>query len=489
MNSSEDKDLGIKGWLSGKVPRVKPQESTTGQAVLDKHRIAVLPFVNMSPDPNDEYFADGMTEEIISTISGISGLRIISRTSAMSYKGTAKKVKEIGRELEVGSVLEGSFRKAGNRIRVTTQLINVADDEHLWTQSYDRNLDDIFEVQSDIAKHVAETLRVRILFPEKERIEKKPTESVEAYTLYLKGIYHSNKWVGDGYGKAIEYFKLAWKEDPAFALAYARAAECYVLIADASMPSGEAIPRAKECVSRALSLDDNLAEAYCARALIAHQYDWDWAKAEESYKKALSLNPSLAMAHYFHGWFLADMGRSKEAISEVVIACELDPMSPVTLGWSGWFSLLAGDYGRARFLLRGALELAPDLPGPHHNLALLNAAEGKFKEAVREADEAVSLDDVAHTRVVQAQVYAMAGLKERAREILDGVLSKFPGYSRAYVGVIYYLLGEKDKGWEWMLKAYETRDGGLVININSPAKKAAREDPRYLDLMKRIGLS
>jgi len=172
MNSSEDKGLGLKGWLSGKVPKAKPQEPVTGQVVLDKRRIAVLPFANMSPDPADEYFADGVTDEIISTVSGISGLRVISRTSIMRYKKTEKAVKEIGRELEVGSILEGSFRKAGSRIRVTAQLINVVDDEHLWAQNYDRNLDDVFEVQSDVAKQVAEALRVRILSSERESVWK-----------------------------------------------------------------------------------------------------------------------------------------------------------------------------------------------------------------------------------------------------------------------------------------------------------------------------
>jgi len=220
MNPSEDKDLGIKGWLVGKKSKVKPEESKTGQVVLDKHRIAVLPFVNMSPDPNDEYFADGVTEEIISTVSGISGLEVISRTSVMHYKKTEKTVKEIGRELEVGSVLEGSFRKAGNRIRVTTQLIDVAADKHLWAQNYDRTLDDIFAVQSDVARQVAEALQVRILSSEKERMERKPTESTFAYTLYLRGRSLWNRRDVQNLKRAMEYFELAVREDPSFALGY-----------------------------------------------------------------------------------------------------------------------------------------------------------------------------------------------------------------------------------------------------------------------------
>lgn len=472
------------------VPEVKSQESKTGQAVLNKHRIAVLPFVNMSPDPNDEYFADGMTEEIISTVSGISGLSVISRTSVMGYKGTAKKVKEIGRELEVGSVLEGSFRKAGNRIRVTTQLIDVAADRHLWAQNYDRNLDDVFEVQSDIAKQVADALRVRILFPEKERVEKKPTESVEAHTLYLKGVYYLNKWTKSGYERAIEYFKLACEQDPAFALAHARVAECYVLIADLAMPSGEAIPKAKEYVSLALSLDDSLAEAHYAQAMVANQYDWNWAKAEESFKKALALNPSLTDAHNYYAWFLAMMGRFKEAVSEAAIACELDPMSHLTLQSSGWIEWIAGEHDRARTHLTRALELAPDFVQAHLSLAELNATEVRFEEAVREADEAVRLSNDAWSVEQQAMVYAIAGLKKETREILEGLLTKkFPGYVAAsMIGAIYYLLGEKDAGWEWIQKAYEARDTFLVMWNSTSVMKAAREDPRFLDLLKRLGL-
>jgi serine/threonine-protein kinase len=224
--------------------------------------------------------------------------------------------------------------------------------------------------------------------------------------------------------------------------------------------------------------------------MIASQYDWDWAKAEESFKKALSLNPSLADAHNYYAWFLAEMGRSKEAVSEAAMACELDPMSPLTLGLSGIRSLFAREYDGARALTLRALELAPDCGVAHVGLAMLNVVEGKFEEAVREADEAARLANYSWQREWQAQVYAMVGLNEKAREILDGLLSKkFPGcLSPAFIGAIYYLLGEKEKGWEWMQKAYEARDTVLVMHNANPAMKAAREDPRYLNLLKRLGL-
>jgi Tfp pilus assembly protein PilF len=225
--------------------------------------------------------------------------------------------------------------------------------------------------------------------------------------------------------------------------------------------------------------------------MVANQYDWDWAKAEESFKKALSLNPSLAGTHSYYSWFLVMMGRSKEAVSEAATACELDPMSPLTLQMSGWIDWIAGDYDRARALLRRALELAPDFAMAHLSLAELSATERRLEEAVKEADEAVRLSNETMLVELQAAVYAMAGLMKEAREILEGLLTKkFPGYAAAsMIGAIYYFLGEKDAGWEWMHKAYEARDTVLVMWNNTSVMKAAREDPRFLDLLKRLGLS
>ena len=467
-------------WASGLLPA--PQGVS--------RRLAVLPLTNISPDPSDEFFADGLTEELISTISKVRDLGVISRTSVMQYKGHTKHVAEIGRELGVDSILEGSVRKAGSRIRVAVQLIDAGSDRHLWAERYDRDLDDIFEVQSDIARQVAEALRVRILHPEKERIEKRPTESVEAYTLYLKGIYQRSMWTPRAFGRAIEFLTQACQQDPAFALAYARVAECYVLIADQGVSSAEAIPKAKEYASRALSLDDSLVEAFYAQAMIANQFDWDWARAEDSFQRALSLNPSLAEAHNYYSWFLVMRGRPAEAISEADRACELDPMSPPTLQLSGFVDWIAGEYERARALFRRKLELAPGDVVAHQTLAFISVSEGKFPEAVREVDEATRLSGDVWSRQLQAQVYAMTGRKESARRALNEILSgKSPGHpSAAQIGAIYYMLGEKDKGWEWMQKAYEARDTVLAMFNRNLTMQAAREDPRVVDLLKRIGL-
>jgi adenylate cyclase len=310
------------------MPWEKPPAANE-EVILPRERIAILPFANMSPDPNDEYFADGMTEEIISTVSGISGLKVISRTSVMGYKGTTKKVEEIGRELKVGSVLEGSFRKAGNRIRVTTQLIKVSDDEHLWAQNYDRDMDDVFEVQSDVAKQVADALRVRILTPEIERIERKPTENATSYALYLKGRYLWNKRTMEEVGKAIECFEQALKEDPAFALGYVGIADCCLILANNFGVEKEANKeRAQKMLNKALELDPGLAEAHATKGfalLIEDRLE----ESKEEFEKSIELKPSYATAHHWYRSVLHQLRSWDEALEHIQRAVELDPLSAI----------------------------------------------------------------------------------------------------------------------------------------------------------------
>ena len=296
---------------------------------LPRDRVAILPFVSFSSDPADAYFADGETDDIISAVAGISGLSVISRTSVIGYKGTTKNVKEIGRELEVGSVLEGTFRKSGNRIRVTTQLIDVAQDRNLWAQNYDRELDDVFEVQSDVAKRVAEVLRVKILTPEKERIEKRPTESTSAYALYLKGRYLWNTRTLDDLKKARGYFQDAVREDPGFALGYAGEADCCTLLRCNYRIDAQAnLARAKALAARALELDPDLAEAHTTIADNLAD-EGDFRKAEEEFKRAIELKPSYATARQWYAITLLRLRRWGEALEQMERAEELDPLSPI----------------------------------------------------------------------------------------------------------------------------------------------------------------
>ncbi|HZW85760.1 MAG TPA: adenylate/guanylate cyclase domain-containing protein, partial [Nitrososphaerales archaeon] len=305
-----------------------PWESEgTADSPLDTTRVAVLPFANFSSDPNDAYFADGITEEIITTVSGVSGLSVISRTSVMGYKGSSKKVREIGKELEVGSVLEGSFRKAGNKIRITTQLIDVAGDKHLWAQNYDRELDDVFAVQSDIAHQVAEALKVRILPHEEQKIDKMLTRNPEAHTLYLKGRYFWNQRTKESMLKAIREYKGAIELDPEFSQAYAGIADCYAVMGNhGHIPFAEAFPKVKEFALKAVEFDPTSGEAHTSLAsALSSLRD---PSAEDEFKKAIQLNPSYATAHHWYGIRLFRTGRLDQALQEAKKAQELDPLSP-----------------------------------------------------------------------------------------------------------------------------------------------------------------
>ena len=329
----------------------------------------MLPLKNISPDPKDEYFADGLTEEFISTISKVRELSVISSTSAMQYKNRSKPVVEIGRELNAGTILEGSVRKAGNRVRITVQMIDAMHDKHQWVESYDRELQDVFAIQSDIASRVADALKVELLADERKVIGKALTESVEAHNLYLKGVYHFNRGSPSDIERANEYFELACEQDPRFALAYAKVAYGYIVLAGESISSLEAFAKAKDFLKQALSLDDRLAEAHTVQALISLQYDWDWAATERSFKEAISLNPSLAEGHVFYAWFLAVMGRFVEAISEATRALELDPVSPFTGIICSHVNWLAGRNDRARELCMRILEIHPNFARAHLQLA------------------------------------------------------------------------------------------------------------------------
>ena len=477
--------------LAHPVPKVKPQESKTGQVVLDKHRIAVLPFVNMSPDPADEYFADGMTEEIISTVSGISDLRVISRTSIMRYKKTEKTVKEIGRELEVGSILEGSFRKAGNRIRVTTQLIDVADDEHLWAQNYDRNLDDVFAVQSDVAKQVAEALRVRILSSEKERVEKKPTESTAAYTLYLKGRSLWNKRGPQDLKKAMEYFELAVHEDPSFALGYAGQADCAILLrTNWDIDREENLAKAKAMAERALQLDPALAEAHATLGFV-YLGEFDLRRAEEEFRKAIELKPSYAMAHQWYFRILCSELTWDEALREIEKAVELDPLSGIIITNLGDYYSARRDWQRAAEKWRIAVELGQE--SAHRRLAQAYGMMKMYDQMDKEAEIwARYIHDVAPGIRVYIDAYSayFKGDKGTVSRLLPE-LEAHPKetFMTAYgIACFHFFLGEVDKGFEWLERAYSRREFLLLYIQSDWDLDGVRTDPRYLDLLRRLGL-
>jgi TolB-like protein/class 3 adenylate cyclase len=474
---------------------VMPWEQQSGakeEIVLPRDRIAILPFANMSPDPNDQYFADGMTEEIISTVSGISGLNVISRTSVMGYKGTTKKVEEIGKELKAGSVLEGSFRKAGNKIRVTTQLIDVAADRHLWAQNYDRSLDDIFEVQSDVAKQVAEALRVKILTLEKERIDKKPTESAAAYTLYLRGRSIWNRRGLEDLKKAMEYFELAVKEDPRFALGYAGQADCAVLLAgEEQFDLREGLTKAKDMAERALQLDPAQAEAHSTLGMVCF-YEFSPRTAEEEFKKAIELKPSYATAHQWYSFVLRSELRWDEALREAEKAVELDPLSGIIMMNLGFHYSDRRDFAKAAEKYRIALELGLE-PQARSNLFVAYGMMKVFDQMEKEAEIVTkqlqgTYPDI-RTLIDAFKAYCK-GDKETVRRLLPqfAVHPKEVGAHPCNVADFYFYLGEVDKGFEWLERAYSELDSSLLSIQHDWDLDGVRNDPRYLDLVKRLGL-
>jgi TolB-like protein len=472
------------------MPWEQPQ--TTEEIVLPRDRIAILPFRNMSPDPNDEYFAEGITEEIISTVSGISGLNVISRTSVMGYKGTTKKVEEIGRELRVGSVLEGSFRKAGNKIRVTAQLIDVAVDRHLWAQNYDRNLDDVFEVQSDVARRVADALRVKILSPELGRIERKPTGSTEAYSLYLKGRYYWSKRGAENVKKAIEYFELAVHEDPSFALGYVGLADCYLILKNWGFDMGANLERARNMIAKALELDHGLAEAHTTKGLMLRD-EHNLRLAEKEFRDAIGLKPSYATAHQWYFGLLLSQLRWDEALDQIEKAVELDPLSPVINYNHGIYYYARRDYGRAIELFRKVTALDPSYP-PVHVLMISIYGRMKMYDNMRgEIAIARELLKGVYPSILDVWVKMAIARWEDDKETLRKLLPEAeahanePGHPEVTIASYYFHLGEIDKGFEWLERAYNVKEDLGDIKYD-PDYDGVRADPRYLDLLKRLGL-
>jgi adenylate cyclase len=475
---------------------VLPWEKELGPAAaqLDATRVAVLPFANMSPDPNDSYFADGITEEIISTLSGVSGLNVISRTSVMGYKGTTKRLREIGNELEAGSVLEGSFRKAGNRIRVTAQLVDVRDDRHVWSQSYDRNLDDVFGVQTDIAKQVSDSLRVKILAPEIDRIERRPTESSKAYNLYLRGRYHLNKRTIEDINRAAEYFDQAVKEDARFALGHAGLADCHELLAiNYGIDVTANHERAKQEVSTALDLDEDLAEAHATRGLILH-YRYQFAAAEQEFKKAIELKPSYATAHQWYFHVLKTELRWDEALREIEKAVELDPFSQViNLNHAAYYQARR-DYENALELGKKALELDPSNPGAHFQLGQTYARLKKLDDARRECEIGIKLFQQTYPPVLQRMGAFTAYIGDNKEEVqrllpaLKSGLGQAMAASAMEIAAYCFYLGEDDAGFEWLERSYSRKESELLDIGFDETFDNLRGDPRYQNLLERLGL-
>ncbi|MGE0130691.1 MAG: protein kinase [Blastocatellales bacterium] len=453
--------------------------------------IAVLPFANISNDPDNEYFCDGLAEELLNALSKIEALRVAARTSAFSFKGKETDIREIGQKLNVGAVLEGSVRKAGNRLRITAQLVNVADGYHLWSERYDRELQDIFDIQDEITLAIVDALKVKLLGAEKAAVTKRYTDNTEAYQLYLQGRFHFSKWTEEGFRKAIKCYEQALAHEPNYAPAFGGLAYCYYCLWwFGHLPPAESEPKAREAITKALALDPALAEAQLTLANIKFYFERDWPGAERKFKQALELSPNSAEATSQYGLFLGVMGRQAEAVAQGMRALELDPLSLVTNIIVGWIFWTVGQADQMLAQGRKLIELEPNFFGGHTLLGVGYWILGDYEQAISHLQKAVNLGD---RRALSSLgcFYGIVGEQDRARQTLEELqaLSAQRYVQRYDLAIVHAGLGEMDRAFELLEQAYEQREGILVflkqVALRIPGLNA---DPRLADLMRRIGL-
>lgn len=462
----------------------------------EQKRIAVLPFTNISSEKDDEYFADGMTEELISTLSKISELRIIARTSVMQYKGSKKNIGEIGIELHAGTILQGSVRKSLNQLRISVQLIEASSEELLWSQDYDREFKDIFAIQSDIARHVADALKVKLLNRENEQIEKQPVSDTQAYNQYLKARFFWNKRTESDLIRCIELLESAIETDPDFALAHAALADAYIIFGDYNyLTPNEAFPKARQAAEKALVINDRLAQAHTALACIKSVYEWDWPGAEKEFGLAQSLSADYAISHHWYAInFLVPHKRYKEAISEINKALEIDPLSLIINTTAGLVYYFAGEYKKAIEKYEETLALNDNFAVAYYFSGWAYAQIADHKKAIRAMKKAIAIsgDSVA----LQAEfgcVYAMCGeindALEIYRQIQDTTNTEITSaYSMYSIAAFYACLFKTDLAVEWLQRAYDERSYRLIYLATDPWFKKILADPRIKKLIAKIGL-
>ena len=447
--------------------------------------IAVLPLENLSGDPEQEYFVDGMTEALIADLARVRGLRVISRTSSMAYRNSGKTLPVIARELNVDAIVEGSVLRAGDRVRITAQLIQASSDEHLWSDSYDRDLQDVLALHSEVARAIAGEIQLQLSSPQKSDNPARPVDPA-ALEAYLKGRHHWNKRTGSDLWKSIEYFETAIGLDPDWALAHSGLAEAYVLLAvyDQEVQPRTSMPRARAAAERALELVDELAPAHAALAAVRLWYDWDWAGAEAGFQRALELDPSYATAHHWYSLHQALM-KQPDAVEHAQRAQELDPLATVIGTNLGIVQLFTRDYDGSIETLRSTLEFDPGFAFAEEWLITVYIAKGMHEEAVEVAERLTRTHPDPGRRVFLAHAYAGAGRNADARRILAEV--RDAGVDPLTVANAYAALRDAAAAFEWLEKGYERRSLRLSWISVDPAFDPLRDDPRFQDLLRRIG--
>ncbi|HWO00671.1 MAG TPA: tetratricopeptide repeat protein, partial [Blastocatellia bacterium] len=462
-----------------------------GGAVRSIDSIAVLPFVNESSDPNTDYLSDGITESLINNLSQSHSLRVMSRNSVFRYKDQKADPKKIGRALGVQSVLNGRIVQRGDNLSISVELVDARDDTQIWGEQYNRKLSDVLALQEEIARQISQKLQLKLSGDDENRVGKHFTEDPEAYKLYLKGRFYWSKRTEDGLRKGIDYFNQAIERDPTYALAYAGLADCYAILVELeASPPTELYPKVKAAAQQALEIDDSLAEAHTSLGA-AYEYEWDWADAENQYKRAVELNPSYATAHHWYAAYLISRLRSDEAIREMQRALELDPLSLIINTSMGRVLYGAGQYDRAVEQLKKTLDLDPNFAEAHFQLGMVYEQKRMFDEAIREFQTAADLFQDPMMRAWIARTCAIAGRRSESERALAEVkaLSKQQYLSPYLMASIYAALGQKDAAFEWLERVYTDHSYYVVwLNVDR-VFDGIRPDPRFQDLLNRIGIA
>jgi len=468
-----------------------PQRPQNIRGTAPAKSIAVLPFVNMSADKNDEYLSDGMTEELINALAKVPGLRVPGRTSCFAFKGKAEEdiFRKVGDQLRVNTVLEGSVRKAGEKLRVTAQLINVSDGYHLWSKNYDGNVRDIFAFQSNVAQHVVEALQVKLGVEATGALAKNPTENAEAHRLYLLGRYEFGKYSQAGWTSSIRYYEQALKLDPNYALAYCGLADTYAYMGGVVMPSREAVVKEKEFAEKALELDPDLAEAHLSLA-VALGGAFDWRNAQVEFERAIELNPNLAWAYEIYAWFLGGLGRLDEAIAKDKKAIELDPLNSFFQSALAYYLYHARRYDDAIVQVRTTLELDPASTLAHHLLGRCLLSKGDTAGAIAEFQRSKTNVAGAWYQGLLGYAYAISGDRPKAEQMLRELeeLAKRQYVSSTAFATIYLGLGEKEKALDWLDKSHQDQESACWYLKVDPVYDSLRNELRFQTLLKKLGL-
>ncbi|MFZ5519552.1 MAG: winged helix-turn-helix domain-containing tetratricopeptide repeat protein [Candidatus Zhuqueibacterota bacterium] len=457
------------------------------------HSLAVLPFVNINADPEQDYFVDGMTEELITELANISALRVISRTSIMRFKGAEESLPEIAARLGVDAVVEGSVLHSGNKVRVNAQLIHARTDQHLWAERYECDLSNVIGLQGEIARSIAQTIKTRLTPEDVDRLKKKQSISPEAHRDFLKGRYFWNKRTEDGFLKAIVYFNQAIELNPVYAQAYAGLANCYNLLYDYDLiRPGDVAQKARAAAIKAIEIDTMFSEGYASLAFVSSRYDWDWQGAEANFKRAIQLNENDVLAHHWYALHLAMLKRFDEAFAEITKAQELDPLSLIVSTNVGWILYFAGRYDEAEQQINKVLDMDPNFLSARVKLGWIYEQTGEYSLAQAEYQKALQLTpDDTNVLSLLGNSYALSGNRSEAQKVVDELIRRsHQRYISSYwIAIMYTCLGEKDEAFAWLNQACRERSSGLIWLNADPKLLLLRNDPRFSQLMLRIGFA